>query len=98
MSEKKESIYIKGFNIKALKPETPDSVKAWKKAEMGVHIDTAIAHLESMRVHASDTGLINYDLTKNIRKDSGESFLSFKFNDYKPEVKDQPVQGEDVPW
>ena len=88
-----KSIYAKGIYFNKLHPNTPDSVKAWKKGSLAIHIDNAIEHLTSLKQHANEKGYINYDLTLN-EKD-GEKFYSFRLNTWKPE-KD-PLKPVDYP-
>lgn len=83
---KPKAIYAKGLYFNKLKPETPDSVKKWKKGGVSIHIENFTAQLAELKEYANDKGYINFDLTEN-EKD-GEKFLSFKLNTWKPEPKD----------
>lgn len=78
------STFAKGIYFNRVKPETPDSVKKWKKGSIAIHRDKLIEHLKEQETN--DKGYINYDLVEN-EKD-GEKFLSFKLNDWKPASRD----------
>ena len=97
-----KNIYAKGLYFNKLKPETPDSIKKWKKGSISVHIDNFVEQLKELKQYESDRGYIIFDLTEN-EKD-GEKFLSFKLNTWKPEdVKKEieeknEIKPEDLPW
>ena len=86
-------IYAKGLYFNRLKPDTPDSVKAWKKGGVAVHVENFTNQLHELREHANDKGYLTFDLIEN-EKD-GDKFLSFRLNTWKPEPK---LKDEDVPF
>lgn len=77
----KKYIYAEGLYFNPVKPETPDSVKAWKKGSISIQKDRFMAQLADLP--ADEKGYVRFDLTKN-EKD-GKPFYSFKLNDWKPE-------------
>lgn len=81
-----ESIYAKGLYFNANHPDTPDSVKEWKKGSVSVHIANFTEQLKSLADKADQKGYVRFDLTKNEK--NGEVFYSFRLNDYKPPVKE----------
>ena len=90
-----KNIYAKGLYFNKLKPETPDSIKKWKKGSISVHIDNFVEQLKELKQYESDRGYIIFDLTEN-EKD-GEKFLSFKLNTWKPEdVKKEVESVKDI--
>ena len=89
----KQSIWAKGLYFNKNHPDTPDSVKEWKKGGASVHIDIFSAQLSELKEHANEKGYVNFDLVQNTNKD-GETFLSFKLNTWKKEeeVSTPPAQ------
>ena len=87
MSEKPQSVYAKGLYFNKNHPDTPDTVKKWKKGGVSIHVENFINQLRELNVHANDSGYINFDLTEN-EKD-GEKFYSFRLNTWKPEKKEE---------
>lgn len=84
-----KNIYMQGIYFNRVHPNTPDSVKEWKKGSIAIQIEKAIDHLTEMKSKVDEKGYVRYDLVEN-EKD-GEKFLSFRYNDYKPEQKsDEP--------
>lgn len=83
-----ESIYAQGLYFNPVKPETPDSVKAWKKGGISINVEKFAAQLDELKSKADDKGYVRFDLTLN-EKD-GDKFYSFRLNDWKP-----PVQSDD---
>ena len=79
----KQYIYAKGLYFNRVKPDAPDSVKAWKKGSVAIHVENFTAQLAELKSKANEKGYIYFDLTEN-EKD-GEKFLSFRLNDWKPE-------------
>jgi hypothetical protein len=99
MSEQKpESVYAKGLYFNVNHPDTPDSVKEWKKGSVSVHIDNFIEQLTGLKAKADQKGYIRFDLTKNEK--NGEVFYSFRLNDWKPPVKEgeEKTKDSEVPW
>ncbi len=102
------SVYAKGLYFNANHPNTPDSVKEWKKGSVSVHIQNFTDQLASLKDKADDKGYIRFDLTKNEKNE--EVFYSFRLNDYKPTPKDSPsatptypetadnINPEDIPF
>jgi hypothetical protein len=94
-----KNIYAKGLYFNKLKPETPDSVKKWKKGGLSIHIDNFVEQLKALKQYENDKGYIKFDLTEN-EKD-GEKFLSFKLNTWTPEdkVESAPeIKEDDIPF
>lgn len=91
-----KNIYIAGIYFNRVHPNTPDSVKAWKKGSIAIDVDKAIAHLTEMKSKVDDKGYIRYDLVENEK--NGEKFLSFRFNDYKPEKKEEGLDSSSIPF
>jgi len=95
----KKSVYAKGLYFNQNHPNTPDSVKEWKKGSVAVHIDNFITQLQSLKSEADQAGYIRFDLTKN--KKGEEVFYSFRLNDYKPEKKEdtaEPIDDSGIPF
>ena len=86
-----KSIYAQGLYFNRVKPETPDSVKAWKKGSIAIDVEKFSAQLAELKGRANDKGYLYFDLTQN-EKD-GETFLSFRLNEWKPEA---PVSRDDA--
>lgn len=80
-----EAIYAKGLYFNPNRPDTPDSVKEWKKGAVSIHIDNFTDQLKSLKANADQKGYVRFDLTKNDK--NGEVFYSFRLNDWKPEKK-----------
>ena len=81
----KKNVYAQGLYFNPVNPKTPDEVKKWKKGSITVAKAKFIAQLNEL--DADDKGYIRFDLTKN-EKD-GETFYSFRLNDWKPEPRDE---------
>lgn len=79
-----QSIYAAGLFFNRVKPETPDSVKAWKKGSISIDVAKFSAQLAELKGKANEKGYIYFDLTEN-EKD-GQKFLSFRLNDWRPEA------------
>lgn len=84
----KQNIYAKGLYFNKLKPDTPDSVKKWKKGSVAINVEAFVTQLNELKDKANEKGYIYFDLTEN-EKD-GEKFLSFRLNDWKPEEQVTP--------
>jgi hypothetical protein len=80
-----KSIYAQGLFFNRVKPETPDSVKAWKKGSISIDVAKFTAQLEELKDKVNDKGYLYFDLTQNEK--NGETFLSFRLNDWKPEKR-----------
>jgi len=89
----KQSIWAKGMYFNKNHPDTPDSVKAFKKGGVSIHIDNQIAQLQEIKEHANEKGYVKFDLLEN-EKD-GEKFLSFKLNTWKKE-EEAPATKEEI--
>jgi hypothetical protein len=92
----KISVYAKGLFFNPVNPKTPDEVKKWKKGSVSILKDKFIEQLKTLE--ADDKGYVRFDLTKNEK--NGETFYSFKLNDWKPQPRDvvDPITEEDVPF
>lgn len=86
MPEKQPAVYAKGLYFNQNHPDTPDSVKEWKKGSVAVHIANFIEQLTSLKDKADQKGYIRFDLTKNEK--NGEVFYSFRLNDWVPPKKE----------
>ena len=91
-----KNIYISGIYFNRVHPNTPDSVKSWKKGSIAIDVEKAIAHLTEMKGRADEKGYLRYDLVENEK--NGEKFLSFRFNDYKPQKKDDEIGPDGIPF
>ena len=76
----KKPVYAQGLYFNVVKPETPDSVKKWKKGSISIQKEKFLAQLSELP--ADEKGYVRFDLTKN-EKD-GDVFYSFRLNDWKP--------------
>lgn len=101
MSEQQPAVYAKGLYFNANHPDTPESVREWKKGSVSIQIDNFIEQLTSLKSKADQKGYVRFDLTKNEK--NGEVFFSFRLNDWKPPVKDNDLgvspkadEGEDI--
>jgi len=92
----KQNIYAKGLYFNKNHPDTPDTVKKWKKGGVAIHIENFTAQLAELKRYADAKGYIKFDLTEN-EKD-GEKFFSFRLNTYKPEAPSPRTVEEDVPF
>jgi hypothetical protein len=93
-----KNIYAKGLFFNKLKPDTPDSIKKWKKGGVSIQVENFVAQLKELTEYVSEKGYLNFDLVEN-EKD-GEKFLSFKLNTWKPEkteVKDS-IEDSNIPF
>lgn len=90
--------FAKGIYFNKLSPETPDSIKKWKKGGISVQPEKLVEYLNAIMDKKNERGYINFDLVEN-EKD-GKKFLSFKLNEWKKpetlEKKDDEVI--DLPW
>lgn len=94
-----EAIYAKGLYFNPNRPDTPDSVKEWKKGAVSIHIDNFTEQLKSLKANADQKGYVRFDLTKNDK--NGEVFYSFRLNDWKPPVKEdtaEPLDDSAIPF
>lgn len=87
MSEQQPAVYAKGLYFNANHPDTPESVREWKKGSVSIQIDNFIEQLTSLKSKADQKGYIRFDLTKNEK--NGEVFFSFRLNDWKPTKKEE---------
>ena len=92
----KKSIYAQGLYFNIVDPKTSDEIKKWKKGSIAILKDKFIEQLKTLETDSK--GYVRFDLTKNEK--NGETFYSFKLNDWKPEPRDEvdPITEEDVPW
>ena len=91
----KTNIYAKGLYFNRIHPDTPESVKKWKKGGIAINVESFKAHLEEVKQYADEKGYIKYDLTEN-EKD-GEKFLSFKLNTWKKPIEPTTLSGGTKP-
>jgi len=90
------AVYAKGLYFNPNHPNTPDSVKEWKKGSVSIQIDNFIEQLRSLKDKSDQKGYVRFDLTKNEK--NGEVFYSFRLNDYKPPVKEESTNSEAPPF
>lgn len=92
----KKNVYAAGLYFNPVNPKTPDEVKKWKKGSISINKAKFLTQLTTLI--PDDKGYVRFDLTKN-EKD-GETFYSFRLNDWKPEPKDavDPISKQDMPW
>ena len=100
--EEQKNTYAKGLFFNKVHEKTSDEVRKWKKGSIATHIDSHIAYLESLKEYADEKGYVRHDLTKNTKRDTGETFFSFRLNTYKPsqEKMDEVKKdlSEDIGW
>ena len=75
--------YARGIYFNPVHPDTPDSVKAWKKGSISIHVENLIKYLGEIKHEANEKGYVYHDLTLN-EKD-GETFYSLPLNTWKPD-------------
>lgn len=92
----KQNVYAQGLFFNTVNPKTPDEVKKWKKGSISINKAKFMAQLETLE--ADEKGYVRFDLTKN-EKD-GETFFSFRLNDWKPEPRDvvDPIDAIETPF
>ena len=89
-----DAIYAKGLYFNPNRPDTPDSVKEWKKGAVSIQVDNFIEQLKELKSKADQKGYVRFDLTKNEK--NGEVFYSFRLNDWKPTVTDTATPPDDT--